>query len=84
MPFCIIAAVWNLFICSVMFSPYVFPVTAETFNFASPVFVAVTLMGVASWWIVPEERWLSKEFIRSAQIGELISEAGSEKGVVVN
>jgi hypothetical protein len=41
-------------------------------------------MGVISWWIVPEEKWLSKEFIRSAQIGELMSEAGSEKGVVVN
>lgn len=72
----------TVWICAIMFSPYVYPVTAQTFNFASPVFAAVTLMGVISWWIVPEERWLSKEFIQQAQAGiEITSEAGSEKGV---
>ncbi|SGZ26969.1 BQ5605_C025g10013 [Microbotryum silenes-dioicae] len=65
-PLCIIAAIWNLFICSIMFSPYTFPVTAQTFNFAAPVFVGITICGIISWWIVPEERWLSKEFIQAA------------------
>lgn len=30
-----------MFICSVMFSPYVFPVTPQTFNFSSVIFAAV-------------------------------------------
>lgn len=52
-----------------MFSPYVFPVTASTFNFASPVFVAVTIIGVIMWWITPEENWLSREFVDLARKG---------------
>ncbi|KAK4055572.1 hypothetical protein OIV83_000118 [Microbotryomycetes sp. JL201] len=76
--FCIVAAVWNLFICCVMFSPYVFPVTAQSFNYSSAVFFIVSVMAVVTWWIVPEERWLSKEFIIQAQRGiEVSSETGS-------
>lgn len=52
-----------------MFSPYVFPVTASTFNFASPVFVGVTIIGVVSWYFTPEERWLSRDFIAQARAG---------------
>lgn len=52
-----------------MFSPYTFPVSAATFNFASPVFVGVTILGVVSWWFTPEDRWLSREFIAQARAG---------------
>ncbi|KAK4057897.1 hypothetical protein OIO90_001116 [Microbotryomycetes sp. JL221] len=77
---CVVAAVWNLFICSVMFSPYIWPVEASTFNYASAVFGAVSIMAVISWWFVPEEQWLSKEFIKQAQRGiEVASDAGSDE-----
>jgi hypothetical protein len=52
-----------------MFSPYVWPVTAETFNFSSVLFVFVTLIGVVSWYIVPESKWLSREFVAQARAG---------------
>lgn len=77
--FCIVAACWNIWICCVMFSPYVFPVTAQSFNFSSVIFGAVSLMAIVSWWFVPEEKWLTKEFIKEAQKGiEVSSDAGSD------
>lgn len=52
-----------------MFSPYVWPVTAETFNFSCVLFVFVTIIGVVSWFIVPESKWLSREFVAQARAG---------------
>ncbi|KAL8292848.1 hypothetical protein RQP46_000542 [Phenoliferia psychrophenolica] len=59
-PFCIVAAVFNTFLLTVLFSPFTFPVTAQNFNFSSVIFVAITLMGVVSWWVVPEKNWLAR------------------------
>lgn len=59
-PFCVIAALWNLFLLSVLFSPYIWPVSAQNFNFSSLIFGSVTIMGVISWWFVPEKDWLSR------------------------
>ena len=88
MPFCLIAAVWNTFLLCVLFSPYEFPVSAQTFNFSSGqcfsacacngsrapvpcadrwfpgtgavIFGAVTIFGIVSWAVIPNEQWLSR------------------------
>ncbi|BGO90710.1 hypothetical protein NBRC10512_000650 [Rhodotorula toruloides] len=62
-PFCIIAAIWNTFLMAVLLSPLEFPVTAQNFNFACAVFTFVTLAGAVSWWVVPEDNWLSRRAV---------------------
>lgn len=57
---------WNGLIVSVMLSPFVFPLTSETFNFACVIFGSVTLFGILSWYFTPEEKWLRTEFIEQA------------------
>jgi len=47
----------------VLISPFVFPVTAQTFNFSSVIFGAVTIFALLSWWFVPEDKWLRQEQI---------------------
>lgn len=64
-----------------MFSPYVWPVTPETFNFSSVLFVFVTIIGVVSWYIVPESRWLSRDFIDQARAGIKV---GSDDDLTAN
>lgn len=51
------------FLMAVLLSPLEFPVTAENFNFACAVFTFVTLAGAVSWWVVPEENWLSRRAV---------------------
>ncbi|KAG5352000.1 hypothetical protein C0989_004247 [Termitomyces sp. Mn162] len=65
-PFYICAAVFNAIVFSVMISPFFFPVTAETFNFACVIFGAVTIFGIISWWLTPEDKWLRREFVLKA------------------
>lgn len=37
-------------------------------------------MGIVSWWFVPEERWLTKDFIVQAQRGiEVDSDDGASE-----
>ncbi|GAA5971787.1 hypothetical protein JCM11641_001512 [Rhodosporidiobolus odoratus] len=62
-PFCIIAAIWNTFLLAVLFSPLEFPVNAQNFNFACAVFAFVTIAGAVSWWVVPEDMWLSRRAV---------------------
>ncbi|KAF2424507.1 amino acid transporter [Tothia fuscella] len=56
-PLTFIAFVWNTYLACVLFSPLYFPVTAEGFNYSPVIFAAVTLFGLLSWWIIPEEKW---------------------------
>ncbi|KAG6896856.1 hypothetical protein C0992_005603 [Termitomyces sp. T32_za158] len=65
-PFYICAAIFNAIVFSVDVSPFFFPVTAETFNFACVIFGAVTIFGIISWWITPEEKWLRHELVMKA------------------
>ncbi|KAJ7638435.1 amino acid transporter [Roridomyces roridus] len=69
-PFYISAALFNVLVFAVMISPFYFPVTSETFNFASVIFGAVTIFGIASWYFTPEDKWLRpgtvQEELRSA------------------
>lgn len=48
---------------AVLLSPLEFPVTAQNFNFACAVFAFVTLAGAVSWWVVPEDHWLSRRAV---------------------
>ncbi|KXT01565.1 hypothetical protein AC578_6328 [Pseudocercospora eumusae] len=57
-PMNLVALVWNLYLASVLFSPIVFPVTAESFNYSPVIFGAITIFGIVTWWITPEDRWL--------------------------
>jgi len=49
-----------------MISPFYFPVTASTFNFACVIFGAVTIFAVLSWYFVPAHQWLRQEQIERA------------------
>ncbi|KEI37553.1 uncharacterized protein L969DRAFT_52636, partial [Mixia osmundae IAM 14324] len=78
--FCWIAMIWSLFLTAVLFSPYQFPVTAQTFNFGPIIWAAVTIMGIVSYLVVPESAWLSKrhfareEDVRDAKASALAGE----------
>ncbi|BGP39083.1 hypothetical protein JCM10449v2_003021 [Rhodotorula kratochvilovae] len=63
-PFSVIAAVWNTFLLAVLFSPLEFPVTGQNLNYAFAVFAFVTVGGVVSWWIVPEDMWLARRELK--------------------
>ncbi|THV00551.1 hypothetical protein K435DRAFT_818286 [Dendrothele bispora CBS 962.96] len=65
-PFYLAAAVFNALIVSVDVSPFFFPVSAETFNFACVIFGAVTIFGILCWWFTPEEKWLRREIVLKA------------------
>ncbi|KAG1715674.1 hypothetical protein ID866_1478, partial [Astraeus odoratus] len=69
-PFYICAALFNTLIFAVDISPFYFPVTADTFNFAIVIFVAITIFALLSWIFIPEERWLKREQVLRA-MGEL-------------
>ncbi|KAF2165132.1 hypothetical protein M409DRAFT_56023 [Zasmidium cellare ATCC 36951] len=57
-PMNFIAFVWNLYLAAVLFSPLTFPVDADTFNYSPVIFGAITIFGILTWWIYPEDRWL--------------------------
>ncbi|KAK0875356.1 hypothetical protein LTR87_010846 [Friedmanniomyces endolithicus] len=57
-PFTFIALVWNLYLAAVLFSPLYFPVTGATFNYSPVIFAAITLFGLLTYWLTPEEQWL--------------------------
>ncbi|GAA5920260.1 hypothetical protein JCM6882_003663, partial [Rhodosporidiobolus microsporus] len=44
-------------------------------NFAFAVFTFVTLAGVVSWWVVPEEMWLSRR-----AVGRILESAAAPRG----
>ena len=49
-----------------MISPFYFPVTADTFNFASVILGAVTIFAVLTWYFTPADKWLRQEQIENA------------------
>ncbi|KAJ7716320.1 amino acid transporter [Mycena olivaceomarginata] len=65
-PFYASAAFFNAIVFAVMISPFFFPVTAETFNFAPVIFGAVTIFGLISWYFTPEDKWLRRELVLQA------------------
>ncbi|KAI5116859.1 hypothetical protein M0805_009169 [Coniferiporia weirii] len=65
-PFYIAAAFFNAIVFAVMISPFEFPVTADTFNFACVIFGSVTVFGLLSYFLTPEDKWLPREAIINA------------------
>lgn len=63
-PFQAISVLWNGWVVAVLYSPYVFPVTGDTFNYAPVIMGAVTIFAIVSWWIIPEDRWLPSQRIK--------------------
>ncbi|KAH7105295.1 gamma-aminobutyric acid transporter [Auriculariales sp. MPI-PUGE-AT-0066] len=59
-PFYVCTAAFCLLVVAVQVSPYYFPVTAESFNFAVVIWAAVTIFAIISWWVIPEDKWLSR------------------------
>ncbi|KAH7921705.1 amino acid transporter [Leucogyrophana mollusca] len=65
-PFYVSAVLFNALVFAVDISPFEFPVTAETFNFACVIFGAISLFAVVSWFVMPEEKWLKREQVLKA------------------
>ena len=57
-PLSFIAMVWNFYLAGVLFSPLEFPVSGETFNYSPVIFGAITIFGIVTWLVTPEEKWL--------------------------
>ena len=43
---------------AILFSPLLFPVTGDTFNYACVIFGAITIFAVLGWLLMPEDDWL--------------------------
>ncbi|PMB65285.1 Thiamine transporter thi9 [Beauveria bassiana] len=70
-PFQAIAVLWNGWVVAVLYSPYVFPVTADTLNYAPVIMGIVTIFAILSWWFIPSEKWLpSKRIQETLDAGE--------------
>ncbi|XP_006459793.1 hypothetical protein AGABI2DRAFT_184341 [Agaricus bisporus var. bisporus H97] len=59
----LVAALFNGLVVAVMLSPFYFPTTPESFNFACVIFGSVTLFGILSWYFTPPEKWLRREIV---------------------
>lgn len=77
-PFLWISMFWNLFLMATLISPYYFPVTADTFNFAPVILGAVTIFAFVAYWVIPEEKWLSGKKIQEIRDNEAFSKQGRE------
>ncbi|KAI0057772.1 amino acid transporter [Artomyces pyxidatus] len=51
---------------AVLISPFYFPVSAQSFNFACVIFGFVTIFAIVSWWLTPAEKWLRQQQIEQA------------------
>ncbi|KAI0250560.1 amino acid transporter [Lactifluus subvellereus] len=65
-PMYISTVLFNGLIFAVMISPFFFPVTAGTFNFACVIFGAVTIFAVLTWYFTPPNKWLRQEQVEQA------------------
>ncbi|KAI1788965.1 hypothetical protein LXA43DRAFT_1183593 [Ganoderma leucocontextum] len=60
-PFYASTVLFNGIVFAVQVSPFFFPTTAETFNFAPVILGVVTIFGILSWYFVPADKWLRRE-----------------------
>jgi len=49
-----------------MISPFYFPVSAATFNFACVIFGSVTIFAILSWYFIPPNKWLRQQQVERA------------------
>jgi hypothetical protein len=50
----------------VTISPFFYPVSAATFNFACTIFGSVSIFAILSWYFIPPDKWLRQEQIERA------------------
>ncbi|OXV08040.1 hypothetical protein Egran_04197 [Elaphomyces granulatus] len=62
-PFQIAGIIWNAWVVAVLFSPYTFPATGESLNYAPIIMAGVTIFALISYWVTPEESWLPRDRI---------------------
>ncbi|RAL61850.1 hypothetical protein DID88_002913 [Monilinia fructigena] len=62
-PFHFISIFWNGWVVAILFSPYEFPVTGATLNYAPIIMAGVTILALISWWFTPVGSWLPRERI---------------------
>lgn len=63
-PFQVIAVFWNGWVVAVLYSPYIFPVTAESLNYAPIIMAGTTILALLTWWFTPAEKWLPSQRIQ--------------------
>ncbi|KAM0157712.1 hypothetical protein ACHAQE_005850 [Botrytis cinerea] len=78
-PFQAIAVLWNAWVVAILYSPYIWPVEADTLNYAPVIMAATTILALISWWVTPTERWLPnqriQETLEARGAGDLVEEA---------
>ncbi|KAH8102840.1 amino acid permease-domain-containing protein [Cristinia sonorae] len=62
-PFYVSTIFFNGLVFACQVSPFFFPVTAASFNFAGVILGAVTIFGVLSWYFIPEDKWLRNSLV---------------------
>ncbi|OOQ89046.1 Thiamine transporter thi9 [Penicillium brasilianum] len=62
-PFQFIGVFWNGWVVAILFSPYAWPVTGQTLNYAPIIMAGVTILALASYFIMPESAWLPRNRI---------------------
>ncbi|SCV51692.1 related to GABA transport protein [Fusarium fujikuroi] len=63
-PFQFIAVFWNGWVVAVLYSPYIFPVTAESLNYAPIIMAGTTILALLTWWFTPADKWLPSQRIQ--------------------
>jgi len=56
-----VSVAFNMFLLVVNVSPFIFPVTTKTLNFAGVIFGAITILGILSFLFIPKNKWLHRE-----------------------
>ncbi|EXJ79939.1 hypothetical protein A1O3_08225 [Capronia epimyces CBS 606.96] len=72
-PFQVIGIVWNLWVVAVLFSPWAFPVSADTLNYAPVIMAIVTIFAIISWFFIRSDKWLP-----SGKIEEVLDASGKD------
>ncbi|KAG8923373.1 hypothetical protein FRC02_011179 [Tulasnella sp. 418] len=62
-------ALFSGFLFAVYVSPFIFPVTAQNLNFGGIIFGAINILGLISYWLTPEDKWLSREQVQQMYDG---------------
>ncbi|KAB5587807.1 Amino acid permease [Ceratobasidium theobromae] len=62
-PFYLATALFGAFAVAILVSPLQFPVTGPNLNYTGVVFGIITIIGLLSWVLIPEEKWMRSERI---------------------
>ncbi|CAL5871426.1 uncharacterized protein PFLUO_LOCUS5676 [Penicillium psychrofluorescens] len=77
-PFQFISVFWNGWVVAVLFSPYEWPVTGQTLNYAPIIMAAVTILALVSYFVMPADAWLPRDrierFVDSKGVRETVEE----------